>query len=448
VLGKAGRSTTATDPAPTEMFETTITLKARENWRPGMTRESLIAELDRAMQFPGIANAWTMPIRGRIEMLSTGLRTTLGIKVFGNDLGQIDHLATRIATVLRSVPGTTSAYAERVMGAHAVEIEPDRRQLARYGLSVADVTGVVSSGIGAELITTTVEGRERYPVTLRLPRAMRSDPRSLGSEVSVPLPGAGGYVPLADVATITIKDAASSIRSENGRPVAYIYVDTSETDIGGYVTRAKAALAGQVEMPEGYFMIWSGQYEHLMAATQRLKVLVPVALGLVVLLLLHFFRRSRETAIVLVSLPFALTGGLWLQYLLGQHLSVASAVGFIALAGVAVETGVVMLLYLDNALADVALQRHRAGQQLTRADVETAIGIGAVDRLRPKLMTVAAILAGLLPMLWNTGAGAEYMQRIAVPMIGGVISSAFLTLTVIPAIFFASVCPVEPDKNA
>jgi copper/silver efflux system protein len=435
VLGKAGRANTATDPAPTEMFETTITLKPEEQWRPGMTYDKLVAEMDRALQIPGIANAWTMPIKGRIEMLSTGLRTTLGIKVFGNDLPELERIAQKVADIVRAVPGTTSAYAERIMGGHALDIVPDRRQLARYGLSVADVTGIIASGVGAETITTMIEGRERYPVSLRLPRATRSDPISLGSSVLVALPGGVGTVPLGDVANIAIKDAATSIRSENGRPVAYIYVDTPEKDIGGYVARAQAAIAEKVVLPPGYTTVWSGQYEHLQRAASRLALLIPLTLCLISLLLAYYFKRLPETLMVLLSLPFALTGGIWLQALLGHNLSVASAVGFIALAGVAAETGVVMLVYLDQAKADLARKRHAVGEVLTTEDITAAISTGAVERLRPKLMTVAAILAGLLPMLWSTGVGGEYMERIAVPMLGGIISSAVLTLVVIPTLF-------------
>jgi len=435
VLGKAGRATTATDPAPTEMFETIITLKPESDWRGGMTYDKLLAEMDQALQIPGIANAWTTPIRGRIEMLSTGFRTSLGIKIFGTDLAELDRLSRKIADVVRAVPGTTSAYAERTMGGHALDIEPDRRQLARYGLGVADVTGVIASGVGAEPVTTMIEGRERYPVNLRLARAVRSDPVSLGSNVLIPLPGGAGTVPLADVATVSIKDASTSIRSENGRPVAYVFVDTPETDIGRYVARAKAALDAQLAMPAGYTMVWSGQYEHMQRAAARLAVLVPLSLGVIFLLLLSYFRRLPETLMVLLSLPFALTGGVWLQLALGYNFSVASAVGFIALAGVAAETGVVMLLYLHQARTALERERQAAGQQLTAEDVATAVRTGAVERLRPKLMTVSAILAGLLPMLWSHGVGAEYMVRIAVPMIGGIISSTVLTLLVIPTLY-------------
>jgi len=435
VLGKIGRSTTATDPAPIEMFETTITLKPEADWRPGITYDKLVAEMDRALQFPGIANAWTMPIRGRIEMLSTGLRTSIGVKVFGKDLTELDDIAHRLVDVIKTVPGTTSAYAERVMGGHTLEIAPDRRQLARYGLSVADVTSVVANGIGAEPVTTMIEGRERYPVIARFPQSIRDQPQTIGADIKIALPGNAGTVPLSEVATVALTSSSSSIRSENGIPVAYIYVETTDKDVGGYVGRAQAAILSQMQMPAGYSAVWSGQYEHMQRATARLKLLVPVALGLILLLLLHFFRRWSETLMVLLSLPFALTGGLWLQYALGYNFSVASAVGFVALAGVAAETGVVMLLYLDQARKKLEFERHSEGAPFTEQDLETAIKVGAIERLRPKVMTIAAIVIGLLPILWSTGAGSEYMQRIAVPMIGGTVSSALLTLFVIPALY-------------
>ena len=435
VLGKSGRADTATDPAPVEMFETTVILKPEDAWRPGMTYEKLVAEMDRAVQLPGIANEWTMPIRGRVEMLSTGLRTQLGVKIFGTDLAGLDKLSQSVADAVRVVPGTTSAYADRVMGGHSIDIIPDRERLARYGLTVADVDAVISSGIGAEPVTTLIEGRERYPVSVRLPNALRNTPEAIGNDVLVALPNKAGAVPLAAIATIKRTETPSTIRSENGRLVAYVYVDTQEADIGGYVSRAQAAIAAHVNIPPGYSMVWSGQYEHMQRAIQRMQLLAPFALGAIVLLLYHLFRRVREMALVLLSLPFALIGGLWLQYALGFNFSIASAVGFVALAGVATETGIVMLLYIDRAVAAAQSQCQSSGQRWIGDAVTAAVASAARERLRPKLMTVTAILAGLAPILWSHGVGAEYLQRIAVPMIGGMVSSTLLTLFVIPVLY-------------
>ncbi|WP_022705368.1 efflux RND transporter permease subunit [Pseudorhodobacter ferrugineus] len=432
VFGKAGRALTATDPAPTEMFETIIQLRPEAEWRPGVTTESLRQEMDAALQFPGVSNAWTMPIRARIDMLSTGIRTPVGIKVYGTSLTEMEKVAREVEAVLRTVPGTTSAYAERVIGGYYLDITPDRAALGRYGLSVQDVQDVIGMALGAQAITQTVEGRERYDVAVRYPAALRSDPEAIGREVQVALPG-GGTIPLGDVAKIERTRGATSIRTENGQLAVYIFVDIAGRDLGGFVEEAQAAVAASVTLPQGYSLGWSGQFEYLERAKERLAIVVPLTLALIFLLLFLNFRRLTETLIVMLSLPFALVGGIWLMWFMGFNMSVAVAVGFIALAGVAAETGVIMLIYLDQALTE-ARERCK-GRDLTRDELYAAIMVGAVDRVRPKMMTVVAIMAGLMPILWAHGTGSEIMQRIAVPMIGGMVSSTLLTLIVIPAVY-------------
>jgi Cu(I)/Ag(I) efflux system membrane protein CusA/SilA len=434
VYGKAGRAETATDPAPTEMVETVINLKPREQWRAGLTVDGLIAELDKALQFPGVSNAWTMPIKARTDMLATGIRTPVGIKVLGTDLAELEKLARQIEGVVKTVPGTSSAYAERVSGGYFLDVVPNREALARYGLMVSDVQDVVSSALGGETITTTVEGRERYGVNLRYPRDLRSDPQSIAREVLVAMPS-GGTVPLGEVAATKLTRGPTTIRTENGQLAVYIFVDIRDRDLGGYVADAKAAVAANVKFPSGAYAVWSGQFEYLERAKARLKIVVPVTLLIIFLLLYLNFRRLTETLIVMLSLPFSLVGGLWLMWWLGFNFSVAVAVGFIALAGVAAETGIIMLIYLDSAMQVLQARRLADGTPFTRADLHEAIMRGAVERVRPKMMTVVAIIAGLLPILWSTGSGSEVMQRIAVPMIGGMISSTVLTLVVIPAVY-------------
>ena len=434
VYGKAGRAATATDPAPTEMFETIINLKPKSEWRPGVTLASLKAEMDKALQFPGVSNAWTQPIRARIDMLSTGIRTPVGVKVFGTDLAEMEQVARQIEAVIRSVPGTSSAYAERVIGGYFLDIVPDREALGRYGLTVGDVQDVIAMALGGESVTNTVEGRERYTVNLRYPRAFRSNPQAIAREVQVPMPG-GGTVPLGEVAKVQLTRGPTSIRTENGRLAVYIFVDMTGRDLGGYVAEARAAVANAVKLPPGTTVQWSGQFEYLERAEARLKIVVPLTLLIIFLLLYLNFRAFTETLIVMLSLPFALVGGVWLMWWLNFNLSVAVAVGFIALAGVAAETGVVMLIYLDHAWAEARAVAAAAGRPPTRADLARAIMVGAVERVRPKMMTVVAIMAGLVPILWSTGAGSEVMQRIAVPMIGGMVSSTVLTLVVIPAVY-------------
>ena len=434
VYGKAGRANTATDPAPTEMFETVINLKPESEWRAGMTTDKLIAELDKALQFPGVANAWTMPIKARIDMLSTGIRTPIGIKVFGKDLGEMEKLATEIESVVKTVPGTTSAFAERITGGFYLNIEPDREQLARYGLAVGDLQDVIGTALGGEMVTTTVEGRERFGVTIRYPRELRSDPQQIAREVLIPTMD-GAMIPLGQLARVVVAKGAPSIRTENALLSAYIYVDIRDRDIGGYVADAKKAVAEQVKFPPGYYVTWSGQFEYMERAIEKMKIVIPVTLLSIFLLLYLNFKRLTETLIVMLSVPFALVGGIWLMWLLDYNLSVAVVVGFIALAGVAAETGVIMLIYLDHAWEAVKAKCLAAERAPNVDDLYAAVMEGAVERVRPKMMTVVAIMAGLLPIMWGTGTGSEVMSRIAAPMVGGMISSTVLTLAVIPAIY-------------
>ena len=434
VFGKAGRANTATDPAPVEMFETIINLKPEAQWRAGMTTDKLIAELDKALQMPGVANAWTMPIKARTDMLSTGIRTPIGIKVYGKDLGEIEALSKQIESVVKQVPGTTSAYAERVTGGYYLDITPDREVLARYGLAIGDVQDVIATAMGGEMVTTTVEGRERYGVGVRYPRELRSDPEAIATQILVPTPS-GAMVPLGQLAQIALTKGAPSIRTENALLSAYIFVDIRDSDIGGYVRAAQKAVSEQVKFKPGYYITWSGQFEYMERAKAKLKIVIPLTLTIIFLLLYLNFRRITETLIVMLSVPFALVGGVWLMWLLGYNMSVAVAVGFIALAGVAAETGVVMLIYLDHAWLAIQAQRLQEGKTPSIADLYAAVMEGAVERVRPKMMTVVAIMAGLLPIMWSTGTGSEVMRRIAAPMVGGMVSSTLLTLLVIPAIY-------------
>ncbi|MBX3505545.1 MAG: efflux RND transporter permease subunit [Parvibaculum sp.] len=434
VWGKAGRADSATDPAPMEMFETVINLKPERDWRRGMNLDKLIADMDTALQFPGVSNAWTMPIKARIDMLSTGIRTPVGVKIFGPDLVELERIAREIETALRAVPGTSSAYAERVNGGYFLDIKPDRDRIARHGLSMETVQETIAMALGAKALTTTVEGRERYDVVMRYPRASRADPEAIAREVFVTTP-AGAAIPLGEIADITRARGPTMVRTESGQPVVYVFVDIRDRDLGGYVGEARRMVASEVALPPGYTVAWSGQFEYLARAQQRLSVVIPVTLLVIFLLLYLNFQRLTETFIVMLSLPFALVGGLWLMAALDFNMSVAAAVGFIALAGVAAETGVVMLLYLDHALRDAKALAAAEGRAFSRADLNGAIMAGAVGRVRPKMMTVITIMAGLLPILWATGTGAEVMQRIAVPMIGGMVSSTLLTLVVIPAIY-------------
>ncbi|MFP5350224.1 MAG: efflux RND transporter permease subunit, partial [Gammaproteobacteria bacterium] len=421
---------TATDPAPLMMLETTIQLKDKSEWRPGMTLEKLIDELDRAVKFPGVANTWTMPIRARIDMQSTGVKSTIGVKIAGPDTATLERLASQVEAVVRKVPGAGSVAAERFAAGKYLDIRIDRAAAGRYGLTSGDVQDVIVSAIGGENVTTTVEGRERYSLNVRYPRELRDSPEAL-ARVLVPL-ARGGFVPLGQVATIGISQGPVSIRSENARLNAWVYVDPAGRDIGSFLNEAREAVATQVTLPAGYSVAWSGQYEHMQRVTARLGLVIPLTLALIFLLLYLNFRDIPRALMVMLSLPFALAGGVWLLYALGYAWSVAVVVGFIALAGVAAETGIVMLVYLDLAYHE---ERRRLGHAPDASALRRAVIAGAVERLRPKLMTVIAIMAGLLPIMWSTGTGSEVMRRIAAPMIGGMVSSTVLTLLVIPVIY-------------
>ena len=416
------------------MFETVINLKPEDSWREGMTVDKLIGEMDKALQFPGVANSWTMPIKARTDMLSTGIRTPIGIKVFGSNLAEMEKLSLQIENVVRQVPGTSSAFAERLTGGYYLDIEPNLRQLASYGLTVGEVQDVIAIALGGEMITSTVEGRERFGVIVRYPRELRSDPQRIASEVLVTTMN-GAQIPLGELAKIVIRKGAPSIRTENAMLSSYIYVDTRESDMGAYVRSAQEAVAKQVQFPPGYYATWSGQYEYMQRAIAKMKVVIPATLVLIFLLLYLNFKRVTESLIVMLSVPFALVGGVWLMWALNYNLSVAVAVGFIALAGVAAETGVIMLIYLDHALEAISEKRRSEGKTLSLNDLNDAIVEGAVERVRPKMMTVVAIMAGLLPIMWSTGTGSEVMRRIAAPMVGGMVSSTVLTLVVIPVIY-------------
>jgi Cu(I)/Ag(I) efflux system membrane protein CusA/SilA len=433
VFGKAGRAETATDPAPLTMLETTIRLKPRSEWREGMTTEKLKAELDALVRLPGVTNTWVMPIKNRIDMLATGVKTPVGVKVAGPDLTVIQSIGERLEQVLREVPGTVSVYSERVTGGRYVDIEVDRLAAARLGLNVADVQDVIRAAVGGMDVTETVEGLERYPVNLRYPQAVRDSAERLRL-LPIVTP-AGAHVPLAQVAHIAITDGPPMITSENARLNGWTYVDIRDRDLGSYVTEAKRRVTEQVELPPGYSLTWSGQYEFMERANARLQVVVPVTLAVILILLYFAFGRFGEALLIMATLPMALIGGLWLMWLLGYNLSVAAGVGFIALAGVAAETGVVMLIYLDHALARRRAQALAAGCAVTRTELREAVLEGALLRVRPKVMTVAAIMAGLLPIMWGSGTGSEVMRRIAAPMVGGMVSATVLTLIVIPAAF-------------
>jgi copper/silver efflux system protein len=428
VFGKIGRADTATDPAPLTMIETLIQLHPREQWRPGMTLDRLIEELDRSIDFPGLTNAWVMPIKTRIDMLATGIKTPVGIKVAGPDLGVIEDIGRQLEELLMSVPGTASAYSERVAGGRYIEIRPDRLAAARYGLNITDINQMVAAAVGGINITTTVEGLERYPVNLRFPREQRNDVDKLRQ---LPLLTAGGaQVPLGQVAEVVIVDGPPMLKSENARLNGWTFVDIRGIDLGTYVKEASALVRNGIKLPAGYSISWSGQYEYMMRAKQRLVQVVPVTLLIIFVLLYLTFRHAGEALLVMAALPFALIGGFWLILLLGYNLSVAVAVGFIALAGVAAEFGVIMLLYLDRSLAAMERQGPLTQQRLKRAIME-----GAVLRVRPKAMTVAVIVAGLIPIFVGAGTGSEVMRRIAAPMVGGMITAPLLSLFVVPAFY-------------
>ncbi len=430
VFGKAGRAETATDPAPLDMLETTITLRPEREWRPGMTYERLIAEMDSAVRLPGVTNAWTMPIRGRIDMLATGVRTAVGIKIYGPDLDTLQALGEQVERLVREVPGTRSAFAERGVSGYYVDIAIDRGEAARYGLTTGMVHDAVMATVGGMRATTTVEGRERYEVNVRYPRELRDDPQDI-AQVLVPVMG-GGQIPLGQVAQARIVTGPMAVKTENAFPLTTVFVDIDETrDLGTYVQDARRTVESGLTLPPGYAMVWSGQFEFMERVRDRLGILVPVTLGLIFLLLYLQFRTAAESLIVMLSVPFALVGGIWYLWLAGYNTSVAVWVGFIALAGVAAETGVVMLIYLDEAYA-----RWKAeGRLRSVEDVAAAVREGALERLRPKLMTVLTIILGLAPILWSQGTGADVMKRIAAPMVGGMVTSTLLTLLVIPSVY-------------
>lgn len=427
VFGKAGRAESATDPAPLEMFETTIQFKPRDQWRPGMTPEKLVEELDRVVRVPGLSNVWVPPIRNRIDMLSTGIKTPVGVKVSGADLGKIDQITTQIEAVVKTVPGVTSALAERLSGGRYIDVTVDRRQAARYGLAVTDVQSVVSSAIGGENIGEVVDGRQRFPINVRYPRDFRDSVQTL-RELPV-VTDRGAQIRLGDIAQIRVTDGPPMIRSENARLSGWVYIDVRGTDLRSAVKAMQATVQKEVKLPPGYSIGWSGQFEYMERAAAKLQTVIPLTLAVIFLLLYLAFRSTSEALLLMLTVPFALVGGFWFVWLLGHAVSVATAVGFIALAGLAAEFGVVMLVYLRNALDG----RLEAGRPLTKELIMDAIREGAVLRVRPKAMTVAVILAGLLPIMYGSGAGSEVMQRIAAPMVGGMVTAPLLSLFVIPA---------------
>jgi Cu(I)/Ag(I) efflux system membrane protein CusA/SilA len=429
VFGKIGRAETPTDPAPISMFETTITLKPESEWRKGMTWEKLIGELDRVLRFPGITNIWTMPIKNRTDMLITGIRTPVGVKIFGKDLSKIEEIGKEIEAVVKEIPGTRSAYAERVTGGYYLDFYINREEAARYGLTVGDVEDVILSAISGENITQTVEGPERYPVNVRYARELRDNISKL-QRVLIPTP-AGAQIPIEQVAQIRRRMGPSEIRDENGSKAAYIFIDTGGRDIGSYVNEAKRIVSERVKLPPGYYISWSGQYEFMLRVKEKLKFVIPITLLIIFVLLYFNFGSVTETLIVILSVPFAMVGSIWLLYILGYNMSIAVWVGIIALAGLAAQTGVVMIIYLNHAYEN----RKKEGKMNSWEDLVEAIDEGAVQRVRPKMMTVMALTMGLLPLLWSHGAGVDMMKRIAAPMIGGLVTSTILTLVIIPAIY-------------
>lgn len=434
VFGKMGRADTATDPAPLTMIETTIQFKPRAEWREGMTPERLRDELDRLIDFPGLTNAWVMPIKTRIDMLATGIKTPVGIKVSGAELAVIERIGKNIEAVIRDIPGTASVYSERVSGGRYIQIDIDQLRAARLGLNIKDVQDVIQAAIGGVNVSETVEGLERYPVNIRYPRSVRDSIESIRL-LPVVTPG-GATIPLSDVADINIVDGPPSIKSENARISGWIYVDIRNRDIGSYVAEAQRVVNENIDLPSGYAINWSGQYEYLLRAEEKLKLVVPVTIAIIIVLLFMNFRNMTEVLIIIGTMPFSLLGGLWLMYWLDYNFSVAVVVGFIALAGVAAETGVVMLLFLDQAyrkFMNLAVEENR---NMTKTELLELVIEGAVLRVRPKAMTVATIILGLLPVMLGTGTGSEVMRRIATPMVGGMLTTTMVTLVVIPTIYY------------
>jgi len=431
VFGKAGRAETATDPAPLTMIETTIMLKPQDQWRAGMTPENLIDSLDRAIQFPGLTNSWTMPIRTRIDMLSTGIKTPVGIKILGPNLDTLNNIAVQIESHLKGMSGLRSVFSERVTGDNYLDIDIDRFKIAAYGLTIDDVQETIASAIGGMNIAYNIEGRERYPISVRYPRELRDNPEAISRMlIATPM---DGNVPLGQVAIIKFSKGAGMIKSENARPTTWVYIDLKGTDIGTFVETARRKIENEITLPTGYSLVWSGQYESMQSVAKKMKLIIPLTLFIVAFLLYIHFRNVGNCLIVLLSLPFALVGGIWYFYMLGYNSSVAVMVGFIALAGLAAETGVVMLVYLDE-----ALERYKSQGKLNNADdLKSAVMEGAVDRVRPKLMTVATTMLALVPIMFGHETGSEVMQRIAAPMIGGLTSSTILTLIVVPVLYYA-----------
>ena len=429
VFGKVGRANTATDPAPLDMYETTIVLKPHDEWRPGMTTDRLVSEMDRAVRLPGVTNAWTMPIKNRIDMLATGVRTPIGIKVYGPNLDTLQQLGIEIERIVKGVPGTRNVFAERNVSGYYVDVKTDRAQAARFGLNAGDLHDVIMATAGGMTAAITVEGRERYEVNVRYPRELRDNAQRM-REIIVPTMS-GVQIPLGQVAQVSVVQGPMAVKTDDAYPVTTVYVDIEGRDLGGYVRDAQRVVAAQLTLPSGYRLTWSGQFEFMERVSRKLKLVVPLTLGIIFLLLYLNFRGVEETLLVMLALPFALVGGIWSIWALGYNTSVAVWVGFIALAGVAAETGVVMLIYLDEAFH----RRRQAGALRGPADVADAVAEGAVQRLRPVLMTVTAIMAGLAPILWSAGTGADVMKRIAAPMVGGMVTATLLTLAVIPAIY-------------
>ena len=429
VFGKAGRAETATDPAPLEMFETTIQFKRRDQWRPGMTPDKLVQELDRVVQVPGLSNIWVPPIRNRIDMLATGIKSPVGVKVAGTSLQEIDQLSSEVERVVKQVPGVSSAFAERVTGGRYIDVHIDRNSAGRYGLNIADVQSVVSAAIGGDNIGETVEGLQRFPINLRYPRELRDSVQKL-RDLPV-LTDGGAQIRLGDVAAIRVTDGPPMLKSENARLTGWVYIDLRGRDLSSAVHEMQRAVAKQIKLPAGYSLSWSGQFEFLERAVAKLKIVVPATLLIIFVLLYLTFRRFDDALLIMATLPFALVGGFWLIYLLGYNLSIASAVGFIALGGVAAEIGVVMLVYLNQAVA-VRVAEKRLGNE---PELKAAIIEGAALRVRPIAMTVAVIIAGLLPVMWGTGTGSEVMRRIAAPMIGGMVTAPLLSMFVVPVVY-------------
>jgi Cu(I)/Ag(I) efflux system membrane protein CusA/SilA len=429
VFGKAGRADTATDPAPLEMFETTIQFKPQDQWRPGMTPDKLVEELDRIVRVPGLTNVWVPPIRNRIDMLATGIKTPVGVKVAGTNLQEIDRVAGEVERAVKNVPGVTSAFAERLTGGRYIDVDINRARADRYGLNIADVQAIVSSAIGGDNIGQTIEGLERFPISVRYPREIRDSVQKL-RDLSV-LTDRGAQIRLGDVADIRVSDGPPMLKSENARLSSWVYIDLHGRALSSAVRDMQQAVAQQVRLPAGFSLSWSGQFEFLARATAKLKIVVPATLVIIFVLLYLTFRRFSEAALIMATLPFALVGGFWLMFLLSYNMSIASAVGFIALGGVAAEIGVVMVIYLDQAVAARAAQGRLNGEQ----DLIQAIIEGAALRVRPIAMTVAVIIAGLLPIMWGSGTGSEIMRRIASPMVGGMITAPILSMIVVPVVY-------------